>query len=1177
LLADDHLVIPDTTRGDPDFMRLLPYRPLLGGLLLSFLIATPAASYARTLNVCNSGCAYDDLQRAIDDAQPGDTILLRGGETFVGHFILPVKDNPSGQDIVIRTDASGLPGPGVRLVPDGYPGANVNRASLARLIGRGGQWKTTPVIAADPGANHYRVELLDVDGIAQEGYYTLLEIGTNNARQATWASVPSNIVLDRLFIHGHPTKGQQRCVGLNGRSVEVLNSFIVNCASFVVDAQAIGAFNSPGPMKINNNYLEGTGENILFGGADPRIEGLVPSDIEIRRNHFSKPVAWRSPILSAPVGAPGAARQSGGELGAAAYYFTVVAVLESGGDVAVSAPSPERSISVSTGDAVRLTWSGVDGADRYRIYAGNAPGGQDRYMETNGAVTSFVYTGANQTWQGPRPNGTLWSVKNLLELKNAQRVLIDGNVLEQLWPGGQSGYAILLTPRNEEGTAPWSVVQDVVLSNNIIRHASGALNILGTDDIRPSQQTSRITVRNNLVYDLSSAWGGASHFAVITRSPSDLTFDHNTVFHEGMLVLVDDGVSYGLTFTNNAAPHNDYGFYGSSLGIGSAALAGYFPDANFRRNAFGGGPASSYPADNFFPDLGTFRAQFVNPDAADFRLVEGSILRGRGTDGKDVGVDFAALASATAGVVAGWDVASGGSTGGAPGGGTGGTDSGGGGSAGTLSPFTSIVQLPGVLQAENFDNGGSGVAYFDSSAGNEGGSYRSTGVDIESTSDAGGGYNVGWMAAGEWLAYSVDVSQAGSYTMEARVAVAGNGGTFHIEVNGVDRTGPLTIRDTGGWQNWVTISKAGVSLNAGQQLWRLVIDSAGSGGLVGNLNYLRIVADGAGGGGAAGSTPYTSAPVLPGVIEAENYDQGGASVAYGDTSSGNAGGSYRSGDVDIESTSDVDGGFNIGWMDAGEWLKYTVTVATAGDYTMDFRVASAGPGGTFHLEVNGVDRTGPLTIPDTGGWQSWATVRTAGISLTAGGQVWRLVIDRAGSSGIVGNLNYLRVLSSGATSTPFGGTAVSLPGVVEAENYDSGGQGVGYRDFSGGNEGGQYRSGEVDIESADDASGGYSVGWIQAGEWLAYTVVVGADGTYDLEFRVASAGSGGSFHLEVDGVDKSGSVSVPDTGGWQSWVSVRVNGVSLRGGTQAWRLVMDRNGGDTGAVGNINYIRITER
>jgi hypothetical protein len=86
-----------------------------------------------------------------------------------------------------------------------------------------------------------------------------------------------------------------------------------------------------------------------------------------------------------------------------------------------------------------------------------------------------------------------------------------------------------------------------------------------------------------------------------------------------------------------------------------------------------------------------------------------------------------------------------------------------------------------------------------------------------------------------------------------------------------------------------------------------------------------------------------------------------------------------------------------------------VNVATAGTYTFDVRVASKGAGGTFHIEVNGVDRTGPFVIPDTGGWQVWATLSKAGISLSAGPQVLRIVMDAEGASTYVGNVNWLKV------------------------------------------------------------------------------------------------------------------------------------------------------------------------
>src|SRR5581483_8419852 len=110
-------------------------------------------------------------------------------------------------------------------------------------------------------------------------------------------------------------------------------------------------------------------------------------------------------------------------------------------------------------------------------------------------------------------------------------------------------------------------------------------------------------------------------------------------------------------------------------------------------------------------------------------------------------------------------------------------------------------------------------------------------------------------------------------------------------------------------------------------------------------------------------TPYfATAASIPGTIEAENFDNGGEGVAYHDDSAGNAGGVYRQTDVDI--AANPAGGYLVGWVSPGEWLKYSVNVAAAGKYTVAFRVASAGQGGTFHLEMNGTDVTGPVAVPN---------------------------------------------------------------------------------------------------------------------------------------------------------------------------------------------------------------------
>jgi hypothetical protein len=264
------------------------------------------------------------------------------------------------------------------------------------------------------------------------------------------------------------------------------------------------------------------------------------------------------------------------------------------------------------------------------------------------------------------------------------------------------------------------------------------------------------------------------------------------------------------------------------------------------------------------------------------------------------------------------------------------------------------------------------------------------------------------------LSYSVNVTAAGTYNLEFRVAAAGAGGTFHLEVNGVDKTGPLAIPNTGGWQNWTTVTKTGVTLAAGNQTWRLVIDNAGA--VVGNLNYIRAVAQ-SGGGTTPTATPYGGTPTaLPATtLQAEHFDEGGASLGYVDNSLGNSGGEFRPTDVDIEGSADTGGGYNIGWVGAGEWLQYTVNVASAGTYTIQFRVAAPAAGGTFRLEVNGIDKTGPLAVPNTGGWQTWGTVQKTGVALAAGQQVWRLVmISNSAAIGGVGNFNWIRVVSGTA-------------------------------------------------------------------------------------------------------------------------------------------------------------------
>jgi hypothetical protein len=323
------------------------------------------------------------------------------------------------------------------------------------------------------------------------------------------------------------------------------------------------------------------------------------------------------------------------------------------------------------------------------------------------------------------------------------------------------------------------------------------------------------------------------------------------------------------------------------------------------------------------------------------------------------------------------------------------------------------------------------------------------------------------------------------------------------------------------------------------------------------------------------STPFTGTPIaLPGRIEFENYDKGGEGVAYHDLTAGNSGGAYRTDDVDIKATSDTSGAYNVKTVRAGEWLSYTVAIAAGGTYSLGFRIASSGTGGTVHVAIDGSDVTGPIALPDTGGWSAWRTF-TANATLPAGTHVLTFFADANGSLGTVADLNWLDVTAAGpvSLSKPFLGAASALPGLIEAENYDIGGEGVAYHDTTAGNSGGVYRSNNVDIQATTDAGGGYNIAWVKATEWLNYTVTIPATATYSFDVRVACTGSGGSFHIEVDGANKTGSIAVPNTGGWQAWTTVTKTGISLTAGTHVVKVVMDANS-SSGSVGNFNWFVI---
>jgi hypothetical protein len=509
-------------------------------LLLGSLILAPK-SYAETITVPAGG----NFQAALNRAKPGDVIQLQGGATYEGSFHLPNKSGSA--DITIESsELSSLPPENVRVNP-----------SYAKFMPKLVSPSVAPIVTAENGAHNYRFVGIEFHPAPGKWEYDMVQIGRGN--ETSLSELPRDFVFDRDYIHGDPTYGSKRGIALNGINVTVENSYISGIAIVGQDAQALCGWNGPGPFNIINNYLEASGENVLFGGARAFIPNLIPSDIVIRHNHFFKPLSWK-----------------------------------------VGDPS----------------------------YA-----------------------------------GIRWDVKNLLEFKNAQRVTVEGNILENCWIMAQHGSIVLFTPRTNYGQNPWVEVQDIKVTDNIIRHAVGGIDFMGIDGGDKPQnhvmRLHRILIQNNLLYDLNGQrWGtpgnGEDWLFVVLNGSDQLTINHNTGFSTYAALEADGrmGVSTGFKFTNNIFLQGKYGFFGGGVGDGNPALAKYFPGAIFGGNVVIGGASGTYPKQNYFP--ASLRAvRFQDAEHDEFSLLPSSPYHRTGTDGKPAGADVRAVLAATAGAIDG--------------------------------------------------------------------------------------------------------------------------------------------------------------------------------------------------------------------------------------------------------------------------------------------------------------------------------------------------------------------------------------------------------------------------------------------------------------------------------------------------------------------------------------------
>ncbi len=493
--------------------------------------ATVNATFPNTTGYTVTNVTPGQLQAAINNAScnPNGTVLqLPKGDVETGGFTLPLKTCASGQWIIITTAGVTLPAQGTRLDPSLYVG------QLARLT------TAVPVAVvatvANVAVNSYWLSGLELEQAAVAASNEAVDIGYASA---TPSQLPSNIVIDRCYIHGKASNQVSRLVNLNENNVAVVDSYLSEGHAIGFDAQGILTV-SGGPMLIQNNFIEGAGENIMFGGASngssqPPYNNFS-NDVTIRKNFIYKPVAW------------------------------------------------------------------------------------------------YV--------QNPAYMGIRYTVKNLYEMKEGNRVLVQNNVLENNWGDAQAGEVALFQALIQSGLN--SVINDVAFTYNYAAHAAEGFVIAGNDPtltpIDTTKRLHRLLIQNNLLDDINApVWQGTyiGRFGYyLTGAPDAVTIDHNTIPFQAppnlFVLFSDDTRATSFYFTNNLnyAPGGT-GIAADGTAEGTPTIQAWLsgpPAGSVTQDILIGANCSKYPSSFSCPATASAVgfANYNNGNGGDYTLCTGA-------------------------------------------------------------------------------------------------------------------------------------------------------------------------------------------------------------------------------------------------------------------------------------------------------------------------------------------------------------------------------------------------------------------------------------------------------------------------------------------------------------------------------------------------------------------------
>lgn len=402
--------------------------------------------------------AGGNVGTALSTARGGSVVCLTAGMVYAP-LTLPARAASDTGWIVLRTAGISLPPEGVRIRPSTATG-------FAKIVTT---LNAEPAFFTAPGTFGYFVRGIEITtGAGVSLTYALVELGSYGTAQDVMSEVPQRLILSQMYIHGSTNGEMQRCLFLNSGSTAIVDSWLSDCHGQGYDSQAIASFNGPGPHLVRNNYLEGVGENLMYGGATPSIPGLVASDITFTRNHVYTPVSWKG----------------------------------------------------------------------------------------------------------------VWTKKNLLELKNAVRVLIDSSVFDGSWTDGQDGPALLFKSINDQGNCRWCRTTDVTVRRSYITHSSSGIVFSGAEG-GVDTVAKRFLIQDVVMDSLNQGpyFSGGARGILITGGPSDIVFDRTVLAgqHDAALVLDMVNPSLRTMFRNSVFTHGQYFASASGPGIGLPSMEAGIP------------------------------------------------------------------------------------------------------------------------------------------------------------------------------------------------------------------------------------------------------------------------------------------------------------------------------------------------------------------------------------------------------------------------------------------------------------------------------------------------------------------------------------------------------------------------------------------------------------------------